>query len=212
MDFWETFWATVWGALGGAVVGALAAWLFALDLRRRERDDRVAEREQERLDRLAQREQDRLDRVAEREEERQYRVREREQDRRESYEAKMLSQWPRVADELMEYGNANRAVVDRAAARSGTEVFDRYRSSVVSLMGCLHEVATIAEGDDHEIVNSLGIMLAVLPPHVRETTETVDRIRILLSTYITARPDYRAARKETLRIELAELTGARPRR
>lgn len=39
MEFWDTFWATMWGALAGAVVGALAAWLFALDLRRRGRRD-----------------------------------------------------------------------------------------------------------------------------------------------------------------------------
>lgn len=39
MGFWETFWATMWGALAGAVVGALAAWLLALDLRRRETED-----------------------------------------------------------------------------------------------------------------------------------------------------------------------------
>ncbi len=36
MEFWETFWATMWGALGGAVVGAAAAWVFSLDLRRRD--------------------------------------------------------------------------------------------------------------------------------------------------------------------------------
>lgn len=39
MDFWSTFWATMWGALAGAVVAALSAWLFALDLRRRDRRD-----------------------------------------------------------------------------------------------------------------------------------------------------------------------------
>lgn len=39
MTFWDTFWATVWGALAGAVVGAFAAWLFSLDLRRRETRD-----------------------------------------------------------------------------------------------------------------------------------------------------------------------------
>lgn len=37
--FWDTFWATMWGALAGAVVGAFAAWLFSLDLRRRETED-----------------------------------------------------------------------------------------------------------------------------------------------------------------------------
>lgn len=39
MSFLDTFWATMWGALAGAVVGAFAAWLFALDLRRREARD-----------------------------------------------------------------------------------------------------------------------------------------------------------------------------
>jgi hypothetical protein len=56
MEFWDTFWATMWGALGGAVIGAFAAWLFSLDLRRREREDRKQEREQDRLDREAERE------------------------------------------------------------------------------------------------------------------------------------------------------------
>lgn len=37
--FWDTFWATVCGALAGAVVGAFAAWLFSLDLRRRQAKD-----------------------------------------------------------------------------------------------------------------------------------------------------------------------------
>lgn len=45
----------MWGALGGAVVAAFAAWLFSLDLRRREREDRKQEREQDRLDRQTER-------------------------------------------------------------------------------------------------------------------------------------------------------------
>ena len=36
MTFWDTFWATMWGALAGAVVGGFVAWLFSLDLKRRE--------------------------------------------------------------------------------------------------------------------------------------------------------------------------------
>lgn len=39
MMFWDTFWATMWGALAGAVLGAFAAWLFSLDLRRREAEE-----------------------------------------------------------------------------------------------------------------------------------------------------------------------------
>lgn len=39
MEFVDTFWATMWGALAGAVAGAFAAWLFSLDLRRREAKD-----------------------------------------------------------------------------------------------------------------------------------------------------------------------------
>jgi hypothetical protein len=35
MEFVDTFWATMWGALAGA----FAAWLFSLDLRRREAKD-----------------------------------------------------------------------------------------------------------------------------------------------------------------------------
>ncbi|TFB15443.1 hypothetical protein E3V93_01810 [Microbacterium sp. 3H14] len=48
MSFLDTFWATMWGALGGALVGAAAAWLFSLDLRRRDREDRAREREEDR--------------------------------------------------------------------------------------------------------------------------------------------------------------------
>jgi hypothetical protein len=199
------------GALAGAVVGAFAAWLFSLDLLRRDKGDRAQEREEENLDRLAQREQDRLDRAAEREEERQFRRSQREQDRRETYEAEMLSQWPRVADALMEYANANRAVVDGGATASATEIIDRFRQSVISLMGCLHEVATLARGDDHEIVNNLGVLAAMLPPHQPETIEALDHVRILLSSYITAHPDLRESRKHNLRIKLLELTGLKPR-
>lgn len=47
MEFWDTFWATMWGALGGAVIGAAAAWVFALDLRRRDRTERQLERDEE---------------------------------------------------------------------------------------------------------------------------------------------------------------------
>lgn len=39
MTFGDTLLATLIGALVGAVVGAFAAWLFALDLRRRETED-----------------------------------------------------------------------------------------------------------------------------------------------------------------------------
>ncbi|WP_439902280.1 YtxH domain-containing protein [Microbacterium azadirachtae] len=44
MTFTDTLVATLVGALVGAVVGALAAWLFALDLRRRERGHAYADR------------------------------------------------------------------------------------------------------------------------------------------------------------------------
>lgn len=43
MAFWETFWATMWGAVAGAVIGALAAWIFALDLARRNRETAQAD-------------------------------------------------------------------------------------------------------------------------------------------------------------------------
>ncbi|KRD51950.1 hypothetical protein [Microbacterium sp. Root280D1] len=45
VDFLETFWATMWGALAGGAFGAFVAWLFALELRRREkraRDEEIA--------------------------------------------------------------------------------------------------------------------------------------------------------------------------
>lgn len=210
MTFGDTLLATLVGALAGALIGAFAAWLFSLDLRRRDREDRVHEREQEALDRLAQREQERGDRLAEREEERELRKNEREQDRRENYEAEIMRQWPRIADELMEYANANRAVVDREITGAGAEVFKRYRQSVTTLMGCLHEVATIARGLDHEIVNNLGVMLAVLQPHQRETVEAVDRIRTLVGAYMTARPDRREDAKKRLRSELLKVAGLGP--
>lgn len=48
----EAFWASLWGSLVGAVVGATAAWLFALDLRRRDGKDRRGEQYEERMERL----------------------------------------------------------------------------------------------------------------------------------------------------------------
>lgn len=77
--FWETFWATMWGALGGAVVGAVTAWLFSLDLRKREREDRQQERDEDRRDREEERAQDRLHRQFERDAERAERMIELEQ-------------------------------------------------------------------------------------------------------------------------------------
>lgn len=209
MDFWATFWATMWGALAGAVVGSIGTWLVSLDLRRRGSEDRQQTREQDRLDREAERAQARADRRAELADEREYRRVEREEQRQELYEDEIMRAWPRVADELMEYANANRVVRDALVTRQRIDG-DRYRRSVVSLMGCLHEVATFARGSDHEIVNNLGVMAAVLPPHERETVEAIDSIRIQLSSYITARPEYRADRKERLRTKLVETTGVRP--
>ncbi|WP_136024254.1 hypothetical protein [Microbacterium sp. K27] len=43
MTFWDTFWATMWGALAGGGFGAFTAWLFALELRRRETRARAEE-------------------------------------------------------------------------------------------------------------------------------------------------------------------------
>jgi hypothetical protein len=58
----------MWGALGGAVVGATVAWLFALDLRRRDRVERERERIEDRADRQLDRDEARADRAREREE------------------------------------------------------------------------------------------------------------------------------------------------
>lgn len=44
----------MWGALAGAFVGAFAAWLFALDLRRRESADSRRQRLQDEWDQLAE--------------------------------------------------------------------------------------------------------------------------------------------------------------
>lgn len=94
-----------------------------------------------------------------------------------------------------------------AATNAGDEVLERYRRSVVTLMGCLHGVATIAKGTDHEIVDNLGVMLAVLPPHRPETVDRVDHVRILLSTYMTAHPDDRDEQRDLLHTKLEEATG-----
>lgn len=210
MEFWDTFWATMWGALGGAVVAAFAAWLFSLDLRRREREDRKQEREQDRLDRVAERDDDRLNRAAERDDERHFRIAEQEQQHQQRYEAEVMREWPRVADELMEYANANRAVMEAGMTARAGEAAERYRRSVASMMSCFHGVAIVAQKSDHEIVNNLGVMVATLRPSQKETIEIVDQIRILLSSYMTAHPDFRADRKDALRKKLLFVTGMKP--
>ncbi|MBP2420726.1 hypothetical protein [Microbacterium imperiale] len=57
VDFWSTFWATMWGALAGAGFGALAAWLFSLNLRRRQETYEAAVRKSD-LDRAHKQELD----------------------------------------------------------------------------------------------------------------------------------------------------------
>lgn len=61
MEFWDTFWATMWGALGGAVIGAAAAWLFSLDLARRDRESRSREDAERREIDAQQRYRDEID-------------------------------------------------------------------------------------------------------------------------------------------------------
>lgn len=51
----DAFWASLWGSLAGAAAGATAAWLFALDLRRRERLDQASERVNESTERYEDR-------------------------------------------------------------------------------------------------------------------------------------------------------------
>ncbi len=208
MAFGGTLLASLIGALAGALVGAFAAWLFSLDLRRREREDRSQEREEERLDRLAQRQQDALDRASERVEERRFQNEERERLRHQNYEVEMMREWPRLAAELSDYANANRAVADRRTTDSSSELFDGYRRSVTSLTRCLYEMATIANGADHEIVNNVGVMVATLQPYERESIAALDRIHRALSIYMAARPDDREESKSLLQSKLAEVVAA----
>lgn len=94
---------TLVATLVGAFVGALAAWLFALDLRRRDKEDREVERTQAKLDRAAEREeereQDRLDR--ERERIRAMRARRAETERAE--EAESARRWLAVSAALVSH-------------------------------------------------------------------------------------------------------------
>lgn len=118
MGFWETFWATMWGALGGAVVAAFAAWLFSLDLRRREREDRKQEREQDRLDREAERAQTYDDRQSElaaereirrmeREQDQHARAAERQEDRDHQYAMTMQRQWLELENAITRFSWAD---------------------------------------------------------------------------------------------------------
>lgn len=123
MMFWETFWATMWGALGGAVVGALVAWLFSLDLRRREKEDRQQERAQDRLDRESEREQDRLERQEERDTERRDRVEAQERSER----AESARRWLAIGSALSSVW----AVADEQKSRLLSEATARISDAYV---------------------------------------------------------------------------------
>jgi hypothetical protein len=186
MDFWETLWATMWGALAGAFVAAFAAWLFSLDLRRREREDRAQEREQAKSDRQAEREEDRLSREAGRLEDSAARAAERESD----HADRVRQEWPRVIQVLGEYANSDRAIFDatRTGGRIGNQAMDANRKSTANIHQCLFEVATVAKGLDHDIVSLIGQLLTTGIPHTEQHLRSIDQANAALVIYTTASP------------------------
>ncbi|MEW1991215.1 hypothetical protein [Microbacterium sp. NPDC078849] len=195
MEFWDTFWATMWGALGGAVVGAAAAWLFSLDLRRREREDRAQDREQERLDRVAEREMDREARRVERQEQRDW-----------EYEERILAEWPSVLEAVHDFANACRAVYDarRTHGPVGSR-HDHYRLSLASVTQRLFEAATIAKDVDHSVVSAIGKLTATTPMHSDVQLRTMDQIVSVLGDYMAASPEHRSDAMQKLQDALTEL-------
>lgn len=157
MDFWQTFWATMWGALGGAVVAALAAWLFSLDLRRREREDRKQEREQDRLDREAERAQAHEDRQSELQAEREIRRTEREQDQKaraderqeerdHQYAMTMQRQWLVLEDAITRFSWAD--------PKEKLAQFASF-SATFTLTGAT------AKGDDRQVFDTLADLFTI---------------------------------------------------
>lgn len=195
MEFWDTFWATMWGALAGAIVAALAAWLFSLDLRRREREDRAQEREQDRLDRIAERDLDREARLVERSEQRDW-----------DYDERIRQEWPRVIEVVRNFGNASRAIYDalRTSASTGSG-FEQYRDASVAITQRLFEVATFARGADYNVINSIGRLTAATPSYSSVQVESMDRVIDLLAVYAATSPDRKPAALAKLDSSLKDL-------
>lgn len=195
MGFWDTFWATMWGALGGAIVGALTAWLFSLDLRRREREDRAQEREQDRLDRESERSLDREARHAEREEQRDW-----------EYDERIRQAWPRVIAATRDFANAGRAVYD--AMRTDHAIgdgYERYRSALMVLTERLFEVAAIAKGAEHRVINAIGSLTATTPAYSNVQIQAMDRVVDALASYTTASPTRRSVAIQELEATLSQV-------
>lgn len=189
----------MWGALAGAVVGAAGAWLFALDLRRRDKEDRQQEREQTKADREAERAQDRLSREAEREQDRQFRLAERAEEDQAQYDLRMMREWPRVIQAISDYASAEREIRD--ATRAGLPPpngRERHNTAAVTLIAHLNEVAMAARGEDHEVVNSIGVLAVIGPPHSEEHTGAMDRVGMTLSVFATSPPDRRPTTRKNL--------------
>ncbi|MCW3492034.1 hypothetical protein [Microbacterium sp. SSM24] len=138
MDFWATFWATMWGALAGAAVGAIGTWLFALDLRRRDRLTRDAERTEDRRFRESERAEDKREREFERRE--AHLDREREREDRSSRE--LRRGWGMVAT----------ALIARIHIRDGPDSLDEITRWFVSFNEKLANVRVYALGRDLELL------------------------------------------------------------
>lgn len=95
-DPWSAFWLTALATLLGAVLGALASWGFALDLARRDRSNRQADRIKDEEARA----RERVDAQAERQAQ-------REQERREAMEQQyrlgMTDRWVAIAESIANY-------------------------------------------------------------------------------------------------------------
>jgi hypothetical protein len=205
VTFGDTLLATLIGAFVGAVVGALAAWLFTLDLRRRDKEDRGQEREQSKADRESEREQDRLSRQAEREQDLALRLAERQEQQAADYDARIRQEWPGLIAAISDYANANRAIYD--AVRTNTPIgggYDRYREAATGLHQRLFEVVAVARDSDHDMANAIGLLTAYGTPHSAEHVRAMDAANDALIAYTTASPGNRATLKERLYTTLQE--------
>lgn len=135
------FLLTALATLFGAVVGALAAWLFSLDLRRREKEDREAERAQAKADREAERRSEHEARVAERQEDRRMRAEERREERDHQQALTMKRQWLSLEDLISRFYWGEHQVK--------VELYPQL-SAAMSLTGSL------STGDDREVFDALN--------------------------------------------------------
>lgn len=165
MDFWQTFWATMWGALGGAVVAAFAAWLFSLDLRRREHEDRKQEREQDRLDRQTERADERAHQRAAWEAELSARRNEQEEQRAHEYKLRLRQLWEDLLIRLTKDGSLREPQLE----------VENKQETVATLM----TIDVSGHGEDREFLLALKPRFNEWTAHERET----DRHRIATILY-----------------------------